>query len=366
MKIFKKGDWVVWTGYNSVIGQIHSGPKGDCYALDVNGCLTSHDSCHFSHLRLATKEELIAKGIKSFKKVIEVGDIIQLFPNSGIQYNTEKSNKPTYGTYIADSARLTLEVKKIVGEDVYADYEISDNNIIFTKKELERVGYQLIKKQNNMSTDKVIKEYKVVTTFPTATKDYQVGEIVKKGTALFKKAHKFPTFFEAVYEQPPFTLGEKVIILKSGDSSQKVGDLAEIIQIDNSTPSSFWDESRQGRTYQVKSSTRTSWVNAPWIRKATPEELVPKSKVVTVSNNNIELTVYKNGTVTAGSKGSFKVTEVKALQDAIYSVNGKSIGPWSTSLVDGNARIVRIGCSGEDFRVSYNDLGKVMSAYNSL
>lgn len=84
-----------------------------------------------------------------------------------------------------------------------------------TKKEREDyLGIKSIKQTKKEEKMPEIKEYKVITVFPTATKDYQIGEIIKKGTALFKKAHKFPKFFEAVEIEKPkkLAIGDIIVI----------------------------------------------------------------------------------------------------------------------------------------------------------
>ncbi len=56
-KKFKIGDWVRWTGNNTLISQIiREGVNinGACWVLDEN----THTSCHEDNLRLATEEEI--------------------------------------------------------------------------------------------------------------------------------------------------------------------------------------------------------------------------------------------------------------------------------------------------------------------
>lgn len=342
---FKKGDWVAWTGYNPAKGQIHSGPEGECYVLNINGCITSHDSCHFSHLRLATEEELIAKGIKPAKEEsIKVGD--------------------------------KVEVISLSQRGLGTDYKVGDT---FTIKRLEKSIYPEVKfwihggekgvipivnlkKINNMSTEKVIKEYKVVTTFPTTTKDYQVGEIVKKGTALFKKAHKFPSFFEAVYEQPLFKAGDWVT--DDGSNYYKIGELKGIRYYPSKD--SFYNT---GKPVDPTCSFGDQLRHLTKEEKVKAEKLYQSFKVkkVVVSNNNIELTINRNGSIQAGTKNvSFTIKEVKDLQTKMAALQGLEIGPWTTALASGSDRFVRVGCAGENFRVSYQDLNAVITAYNSL
>lgn len=355
---FKKGDWVAWTGYNPAIGQIHSGPEGECYVLNINGCITSHDSCHFSHLRLATEEELIAKGIKPAKEEsIKVGD--------------------------------KVEVISLSQRGLGTDYKVGDT---FTIKRLEKSIYPEVKfwihggekgvipivnlkKINNMSTEKVIKEYKVVTTFPTATKDYQVGEIVKKGTALFKKAHKFPSFFEAVYEDNGFKAGDYVVIVKSdftlSGSCYKIGNTYQLKAPYTPNEGNFLTV-LDDRGSTTNGYTGVNYYTKIIVRAATPAEILAykqksSSKKVVVSNNNIELTINRNGNITVGTKNvSFTIKEVKDLQAKMAALEGLEIGPWSTALASGSDRFVRVGCAGENFRVNYQDLNTVITAYNSL
>ena len=63
------GDWVVWTGLVGATGKIVKYNDDDCYSLDINGDLKRYTSCHTSHLRLATKEEIA----KAQSKVYTLG-----------------------------------------------------------------------------------------------------------------------------------------------------------------------------------------------------------------------------------------------------------------------------------------------------
>ncbi len=76
---FKPGDWVRWTGVGAVTAKIHKRTRDyngkQCYVLDVNGNLETHDSCSVEYLRLATPEEIKAAqkpvvSIKGYKAEI--------------------------------------------------------------------------------------------------------------------------------------------------------------------------------------------------------------------------------------------------------------------------------------------------------
>lgn len=54
----KVGDWVKWSGATPVIAKIHKYNNDNCYTLDVNGNLLSHNSCNKMHLRKVTPEEI--------------------------------------------------------------------------------------------------------------------------------------------------------------------------------------------------------------------------------------------------------------------------------------------------------------------
>ncbi len=100
------------------------------------------------------------------------------------------------------------DIIRLLTKEELAQRGVIENPVITKAFPKNKVEKQL--KQKEMSE---IKEYKVITTFPTATKDYQVGEIIKKGTALFKKAHKFPKFFEAILEEQKYEFVEGNIVV---------------------------------------------------------------------------------------------------------------------------------------------------------
>lgn len=56
---FKVDDWVFWTGSYPTFAKIHKYNGGNCYTLNVNGNINSHNSCNEIHLRKATQEEII-------------------------------------------------------------------------------------------------------------------------------------------------------------------------------------------------------------------------------------------------------------------------------------------------------------------
>lgn len=92
-------------------------------------------------------------------------------------------------------------------------------------------SFKKVIKEKTMALEKEIKEYKVITTFPTATKDWQVGEIVKKGTALYKKAHKFPAFFEPVKDTViDYKVGD-IIYYHYDKADQPGGQIGEILKM---------------------------------------------------------------------------------------------------------------------------------------
>lgn len=59
---YKEGDWVRWFGMSPATGQIVTNHRENHYRLKVYGSLTSHNDCHYSHLRLATEGEILAAG----------------------------------------------------------------------------------------------------------------------------------------------------------------------------------------------------------------------------------------------------------------------------------------------------------------
>ena len=57
---FKIGDWVYWKGHNAAFGFIVSKSRysDDDYVLNVKGSVKTHNSCHYSNLRLAQPHEI--------------------------------------------------------------------------------------------------------------------------------------------------------------------------------------------------------------------------------------------------------------------------------------------------------------------
>jgi len=89
---FKEGDWVRWEGVNPVTGKVigKSSNWTDCYKLDVNGNLDTHDSCNVKHLRFATPEEV---RIAQNKTLPEIGGKKGKDLGKSIKYGCTEMNK---------------------------------------------------------------------------------------------------------------------------------------------------------------------------------------------------------------------------------------------------------------------------------
>lgn len=165
-----------------------------------------------------------------------------------------------------------------------------------------------------------------------------------------------------VYEEE-FKVGDYVVLTKHPTGWASEQPLGTVLKIEN-------DKTKYcgGMMFTVsKNGKRMGGLDDGCYRKATQEEiLATQTTTVTVSNHNIELTIYKNGAITS-KKGSFSAEEVRNLYNGVKeAVLGSQVGTWSVYFVDAGSRFLRIGCSDDDFRVSLNELKTVIDAYDSL
>lgn len=165
-----------------------------------------------------------------------------------------------------------------------------------------------------------------------------------------------------VYEEE-FKVGDYVVLTKHPTGWASEQPLGTVLKIEN-------DKTKYcgGMMFTVsKNGKRMGGLDDGCYRKATQEEILAvQTTTVTVSNHNIELTIYKNGAITS-KKGSFGAEEVRNLYNGVKeAVLGSQVGTWSVYFVDAGSRFLRIGCSDDDFRVSLNELKTVIDAYDKL
>ncbi len=165
-----------------------------------------------------------------------------------------------------------------------------------------------------------------------------------------------------VYEEE-FKVGDYVVLTKHPTGWASEQPLGTVLKIEN-------DKTKYcgGMMFTVsKNGKRMGGLDDGCYRQATQEEiLATQTTTVTVSNHNIELTIYKNGAITS-KKQPFSIIEVKDLYNSIYDAfNHAQIGPWNVYLENKDARFIRVGCTEENFKVSINELKTVIDAYDSL
>ena len=198
---------------------------------------------------------------------------------------------------------------------------------------------------------------------------------VKNGEVLFDfQGYKGKVYWKTTFEElervgvldkeEEFKVGDYIILTSHPVTSwAKVYPLGTLLKIENEKT-----KYSGGRMFTVSlNGACMGGLADGCYRKATQEEiLAAQTTIVTVSNHNIELTIYKNGAITS-KKGSFGAEEVRNLYNGVKeAVLGSQVGTWSVYFVDAGSRFLRIGCSDDDFRVSLNELKTVIDAYDKL
>lgn len=133
---YKIGDWVYWSGNNPTFAKINSEIGTDnCYKLDVDGNISSHNNCHKSNLRKATQEEIQNHLVSLAKeKVVSVGGKFDVKIKDGEIYHK--------------SDNITTFVKELINffsfdDDEFGGYKAIVKDIVFSKTGCQNVETKL-------------------------------------------------------------------------------------------------------------------------------------------------------------------------------------------------------------------------------
>lgn len=185
---------------------------------------------------------------------------------------------------------------------VIQEYKGSDGKWAHNPINLRFVTKEEIQKYFKTTNMIDIKEFRVIKDFPTATKDWKVGEIVKKGTALFKKAYKFPQFFEPVENKIEYKEGDYVVLFQECiihvAFNQCVGEVFQLLKPSNRWPT-LVNLDVAGAGKNGGNSDGGYYLSKSFIRKATPAEIKKFTKIKVgdwVTDDNA-LNYYKVGEI---------------------------------------------------------------------
>lgn len=94
----------------------------------------------------------------------------------------------------------------------------------------------------------------------------------------------------------------------------------------------------------------------------------PEKQTVTIGSRNVEVTVFKNGTVEFVAEGNIRKDNVTIVQRIINSLGGNTdlqIARYGVH-IDNTTRFIRIGCEQENNLFSINELQKIVDTYNEM
>ena len=169
---FKVGDYVEWMGFNSAKGRIVK-QNGDCYRLSLdfsNTPSTTHDSCHYSNLRLLTPEEvekaLTKEAVKrGFKEGVKVGGFWV-----EITYNIKPNNcDKNYKYYLGSNnePHFSLNGVCIFLNGTWAE--------IIKEKTLDEIAYEMV----NYNFRDVNQSAEYIKTYLTENKEEIINALNK-------------------------------------------------------------------------------------------------------------------------------------------------------------------------------------------
>jgi len=197
----------------------------------------------------------------------------------------------------------------------------------------------------------------------TSTVEILVDSIAHKALV---RADVLDKWFEPTYA-PQFKVGDWVYVLDT-ENTKFFGNKApgKVFKLDEGYNSSFSiAQLNYGSRYCPKDNKYATNYLITDFRLATPAEIESVSTRVleNIGSRNATLTI-KDGIVSIrGKSEKLKISLIKEFYEKVMAANEMfALGGFSVSLVDGNARIYRIGCADEDNRVSLNEIKKVLDA----